>query len=97
MNCHFGCERDGIWTPLIMCRKTPKSNPLRSRMFELGVCDLHKDKSSIKNFLSDEGWTKIEKFLRENGHQGYKQGCTYLDWELKPEVPRFNEYEGSAF
>lgn len=91
------CDVEGVWMPVLMLRKTPKSKHEPARMFELGLCEVHKDRSSLRNFLSNEGWTKIEKFLREHGHQNYKQGLTLLDWQLRPEVPVYDPYADSAF
>lgn len=84
------CPCNGIWMPVLMFRTTPKSKSMKSRMIELGLCEQHKDTYNIDNFLSNEGWTKIEKFLRENGRQNYKKGLTLLDWELRPEVPKYD-------
>lgn len=84
------CKHDGIWMPMLLFRRIPKSKPLVSRMIELGLCERHKESADIKMFLGDEGWTKIEKFLRENGFQKFKKNLTQLDWKLRPEVPVYN-------
>lgn len=83
--------------PLLLFRKVPRSKPITASLTELGLCNSHKETALVLHFLSNEGWTKVEKHLRENGFQGYKQGLTELEWKLRPEVPTFNEYEGSAF
>ena len=53
---------------------------------QLGYCDEHKSVLNLASFLSDEGFTKITKFLREAGHAAPDRPLTTLGWnELDPD------------
>jgi hypothetical protein len=55
--------------------------PIRATIPEIKICEMHKQESTLESFLSPEGWTKIEKFLRENGKGNFQRRAIRLEWD----------------
>ncbi len=51
----------------------------------VAVCEMHKEHATLNDFLSDEGWNKISKHLRESGKGHFMKSLTTLDWEPHPQ------------
>lgn len=84
-----GCSREkcpgsGLWIPVFLLRKKGADKSLRAKLREISVCEFHKDHSSLNDFLSDEGWNKLEKYLREVGKGQFSRNLTQLAWEPVP-------------
>lgn len=82
MNCSTeNCQGDARWRPIFLTR-SKKNGPVREvSLFEIAVCDDHKNSDDINNFLSDEGFVKLYKHMIEYGLPAPVQKLTTLDWE----------------
>lgn len=79
------CPSEAHWQPVIETRWRRGEKPERCALLQLGYCDGHKTTSSLATVLSDEGFTKISKFLREAGRPSPDRSLTTLGWnELDP-------------
>lgn len=76
------CTGLGAWTPVLLIRSHKKTPPLRAHLPEILQCTLHKDTSKLTDFLSDEGWDKIQKHLRQAGKGSFLKNLTQLDFAL---------------
>lgn len=74
------CEQPGIWLPKLIFRRTKKDEPFGAVLSEKAVCDLHRDHAQLQTYLSDEGWDKISKFLRESGRGRFMKSLTELEF-----------------
>ena len=52
---------------------------------EIKICEMHKSESTLENFLSQEAWVKVEKFLRENGKGNFLRRNVKLEWRRNDE------------
>jgi hypothetical protein len=79
---HKGCESagDAIWTPRLLLRKQASDAPLGATLVNWPVCDWHKDGADLEDYLCDEGWTKIHKYLRECGKGRFTKNLTELQF-----------------
>lgn len=74
------CQEAPLWRPILELRRSRKDPPARVSFSQLGYCDEHKATSNLATFLSDEGFTKITKFLREAGRESPDRSLTTLGW-----------------
>lgn len=79
-----GCPGTGIWIPVLVLHQKRGDDGLRARMPNVEQCELHKDSGTIEDFLSPEGWDKLQRHLREAGKGRYAQRLTTLEWEPAP-------------
>ena len=79
-----GCPGTGIWVPVLLLRQKRGEDPLRARLPEVEQCELHKDHGKVEDFLSPEGWDKIQRHLKEMGKGRFSQRLTTLAWEPVP-------------
>jgi hypothetical protein len=83
MPCSQGsCQKDGRWRPALDLRSRKAGPATRLHFTELAVCDGHKEVATVSDFLSDEGFTKIAKFMREMGKKPPIQRNITLAFEL---------------
>jgi hypothetical protein len=75
------CPGTGIWVPVLLVRKRKEEKPLRVRFGEIFQCEFHKDHGTVADYLSDEGWDKLQKHLREAGKGRFIHSLTTLTWE----------------
>ena len=75
------CPGIGRHSPVLLLRKTKKGSPLRAELRQLAICEGHKESATVNDFLSDEGWDKISKKLREAGKGTFSKGLTSIDWQ----------------
>jgi hypothetical protein len=72
---------------MLQLRSAKKGPVTLLRFSQLVFCDEHKATSTLESFLSDEGFVKISKYMRENGKKAPAQRNTTLAWEkLSPEL-----------
>lgn len=74
------CTGLGAWVPVLLILSHKKAVPLRAHLPEIPQCTLHKDTGKLADFLSDEGWDKIQKHLRRAGKGSFLKNLTGLDW-----------------
>ena len=86
---HDKCSNEANWRPMLEFRSRKNSETTNVRFSQLLYCNQHRQSLTIVNFLSDEGFTKMVKFLKENGKPAPVQRYTTLNWEeLSPnELP----------
>ena len=71
---------------MLELRSAKKGPVTLLRFSQLVFCDEHKASSSLESFLSDEGFVKISKYMRENGKIAPVQRCTTLTWKMLSEA-----------
>jgi hypothetical protein len=74
------CSNDATWQPVFEMRSAKKGPVTTVKLTQLVFCETHKASSNLASFLSDEGFTKIAKFMRENGKKSPAQRNTTLTW-----------------
>jgi hypothetical protein len=68
MPCSFAsCEGECRWRPALELRVRKNDKPTKARLTQIAYCDDHKKVLTIDDVLSDEGYKKIAKFLKERG------------------------------
>jgi hypothetical protein len=68
MGCSFeSCENLCRWRPVLELRVRKKDQPTKAKLTQIAYCEDHKKTLTIDDVLSDEGHTKIAKFMREHG------------------------------
>ena len=78
---HDDCQQEPAWRPAFDLRSSRSDVPTRLHFNHLGYCSDHKEALQIDTFLSDEGHTKISKFMRESGKRAPDAALTTLVWE----------------
>ncbi len=82
MRCsHDECSAPPRWRPVLVLRSKKDESPSRASLVQLGYCDVHKRTTQLATFLSEEGFTKLNKFLREAYRPPPDKSLTTLDWE----------------
>lgn len=81
MSCSIeNCEKTGRWHPVFELRSRKKGPITHITLSQLVFCTEHKSIKVLADFLSAEGFTKIAKFMRENGKENPIQRNTTLTW-----------------
>jgi hypothetical protein len=75
------CPADPVWRPALDLRRHAGETPTRLHFCRLGYCSEHQKSLQVDTFLSDEGSSKISKFMRENGKPAPDRSLTRLAWE----------------
>jgi hypothetical protein len=75
------CQKRARWLPVVLLRRSAKSEPASVRFRRLGYCDEHKAASTLPTVLSDEGFARLAKHLRESGLPEPKPQYSELVWE----------------
>ena len=86
---HSGCSGQGAWIPAFLMKPQGARKPVSASMPEVTVCEEHKTGSTLDSFLSPEAWTKIEKFLRDNGKGSFLRKNVRLEWRRNQEALPF--------
>lgn len=87
MVCSFvSCKGSGCWIPILELRSRKNGAVTQLTFRTLAYCNEHKKTSVLADFLSDEGFTKIVRHLRENGKDTPVQRCTTLTWKMLSET-----------
>ena len=80
--CHMeACPLTGTWQPILRLRPKKDAEPLGIRFRSIRVCDHHRSISTVETFLSDEGFDKLSRHLRDSGRPMPKRRLVTLDWE----------------
>lgn len=79
-----GCPGTGIWIPVLLLRAKRGDDGLRARLPDVQQCEFHKDQAKLEEFLSPEGWDKIQRHLRHAGKGRFSSRLTTLDWDPVP-------------
>lgn len=74
------CPGTGMWLPVLVIRAKKTTKAYHGILNQLGTCTMHRDQSTIADFLSAEGWDRIQKFMREAGKGVLTKNLTELDW-----------------
>src|SRR3989304_9367219 len=74
------CPGIGKFTPMLVIKASQKGPPRQAELSQLHVCFGHKESTTLTDFLSDEGWNKIAKHLREAGKGSFSKILTTLEW-----------------
>lgn len=87
MSCSVeNCEKTGMWNPVFELRSRKKGPVTPAVLFQLVFCDEHKAIKTLADFMSAEGFTKLAKYMRENGKENPIQRNTTLAWtQVAPE------------
>ncbi len=87
MTCsHDDCKEPARWRPALELRARKGSEPRLARFTQLAYCDQHRASLGIETFLSDEGFVKLVKHVREAGLAAPSKQHTTLTWvKLTPE------------
>lgn len=80
------CVGDGVWLPVLILVSS-RGEALPANLSNIELCEMHKDFSKIDDFLSPEGWDKMQKHLRENGKGTFVKRKTTLEWRRVPNAP----------
>lgn len=77
---HDDCREPARWQPLLELRSGPRAVPRRLTFLRLGYCDEHRQTLGLGPLLSDEGFAKIARDLREAGREKISRDATTLAW-----------------
>jgi hypothetical protein len=80
-----GCARTPRWRPSLDLRSRKDGSPTRLTFVRLAYCDEDKEKAKLETFLSDEGFSKIARHLRERGKEVPVQKLT-SGWIPRPDL-----------
>jgi len=78
---HDDCPQDPTWRPALELRSRRDDPPTLLHFCRLGYCADHRQSLQVDTFLSDEGSSKISKFMRERGKPAPDRTLTRLAWE----------------
>ena len=91
------CSTPGIWQPILNLRSRSNGAITTLRFKTIKACDEHKTASTVDSFLSDEGYDKLARYLRDAGKSVPQHRLTTLSWERAPiEAPSPKPPEDSA-
>ena len=90
------CTAPGIWQPILNLKSRSNGAITTLRFKTIRVCDEHKTASTVDSFLSDEGYDKLSRNLRDSGKSVPQHRLTTLSWEKDPiEEPSTAPHENS--
>ncbi len=75
------CQLTPKWRPVLAIGTKRRGKPLEFRFTRLGYCDAHRDKAVVATVLSDEGFHKVAKHVRELGLGNLDRASATLKWE----------------
>lgn len=78
------CTAPGIWQPILNLKSRSNGAITTLRFKTIRVCDEHKTASTVDSFLSDEGYDKLSRNLRDAGKSVPQHRLTTLSWEKDP-------------
>ena len=79
------CPGQGTWIPVMVFRPTGERKEVKASLPSVKICEMHRGQSTLDTFLSPEGFTKIERFLRENGKGNFQRRAVRLEWKKNNE------------
>lgn len=80
------CPNPGIWQPILNLKSRSDGTPTSLRFKTIRACDEHKSASTVDSFLSDEGFDKLARHMRDAGKSIPQRKLTTLDWEQDPTI-----------
>lgn len=86
------CPGSGLWIPTFLVHARKGDKPVVMRLPDLPQCEWHKSQGILADFLSDEGWDKIQKHMREAGKGTFVKSLTKLDWTAAPGAKESEEW-----
>lgn len=85
MNCSTeNCQEKARWHPILITRSKKNGPITKVVLSQIALCDHHKEVDDLDNFLSDEGFVKLSKFMKEYGKTAPVQRLITLDWKKIP-------------
>ena len=78
------CTEPGIWQPILNLKSRSNGAATTLRFTTIRVCDKHKTTSTVDSFLSDEGFDKLSRHMRDAGKSVPQHRLTSLAWERDP-------------
>jgi hypothetical protein len=97
MNCtRPSCGKRGIWRPELALRSTAKGPETLASFSDIILCEEHKETTHLPQLLSDTGWERIARHLREAGKPAPRKHLTILRYALT-EPPESAEAESLPF
>lgn len=77
-----GCDKPGTARPVLELRpRRDRPGPRLRFPAEISVCEEHRASATVETFLSDEGFDKVCRHLREAGKQAPPRKHVALLWE----------------
>ncbi len=93
MSCSKECVGEGVWLPVLMLVSS-RSETLPATLSDVKLCEMHKDFAKLDDFLSPEGWDKMQKHLRENGKGTFvKRKGDGATFQVTPGVSKYSPVE----
>ena len=74
------CPADPRWQPALVLHPRRGGSTSKATFCRLGYCDEHRQIATVETFLSDEGFVKLAKFMRESGKAPPDRALVELDW-----------------
>jgi hypothetical protein len=78
------CTEPGIWQPILNLKSRSNGTVTALRFAAIRACDKHKTASTVDSFLSDEGFDKLARHLRDAGKSAPQRRLTTLSWKRAP-------------
>lgn len=78
------CSSPGTWKPILKLRSRSNGPTAILRFRSISTCEDHRKTSTVDSFLSDEGFDKLTRHLRDAGKSVPIRRLTALDWEPAP-------------
>ena len=78
------CTETGIWQPILNLKSRSNGSVTPLRFTKIRVCDKHKTASTVDSFLSDEGFDKLARHMRDAGKSVPQHRLTTLAWKKDP-------------
>jgi len=82
----LGCRREAIVYPMILIWSVATPHHLRkadtaiSSVLKLPLCAKHQKQSTVEMFLTDQGWEKIQGFLKSAGKAAADRASATLSY-----------------
>jgi hypothetical protein len=85
MSCHVdNCRNPTRVLPVLELRRKKGEKPRRVWLREVSACEDHSRTLTLDDFLSDEGFDKLTKHLKQRGLPTPSRRLTTLAWEELP-------------
>jgi len=78
------CSSPGAWKPILKFRSRSNGPATILHFKSISTCEEHRKTSTVDSFLSEEGFDKLARHLRDAGKSVPIRRLTTLDWEPAP-------------
>lgn len=75
------CAGPSAFLPVLGLRSSTTDHEIMAKIPNRPVCNLHRELLTTKDFLSDEGWVKIVRHMKEAGKPAPSKNLVRLAWE----------------